>query len=78
MKAFQVRPNRILAAVLEGDKLRMGRTLELMVQNLRHTPRERLQAAKDALDDFESTDVELTGLCQNVRNARKRLTWLTF
>ena len=80
MKAFQVRPNQIfaetfLAAVLEGDKLRRWRTLELMVQNLRHTPRERLQAAKDALEDFESADVEMTGLCQNVRNALKRLTF---
>ena len=79
-KAFQVRPNRIfaetfVAAVLEGDNMRRWRTVEVMVQNLRHTPRERLRAAKDALDDFDSAGVEMTGLCQKVRSALKRLTF---
>ena len=80
MKSFQVRPNRIfaetfLAAVLEGDEMRSWRTVEVMAQNLRDTPNERLQAAKDALDDFDSAEVELTALCQKVRSALKRLTF---
>ena len=80
MKSFQVRPNRIFAetfltAVLEGHEMRSWRSVEVMAQNLRHMPRERLQAAKDALDDFDSAGVEVTALCQKVRSALKRLTF---
>jgi len=37
-------------------------------ENLLNKPRERLQAAREALNDFESQRVELSRLCRQVKS----------
>lgn len=70
MKALQIQANRFFAetylcSVIRVDK--HARHTSGMVDNLRQESEDRLQAAREALDDFEATGVELTGLCKSLK-----------
>ena len=75
MKAQQIAPNRVFAetfliSMLGDTELKKSTNAEVFArENLRNKPRERLQAAREALNDFESQGVELTGFCREVKRA---------
>ena len=75
MKTRQITPDRVFAetfllSVLGGDRLKWCTDSEAFAKaNLCDKPRERLQAARKALDDFKSQRVELSGLCRAVGRA---------
>ena len=74
MKARQVVPDRVFAekfllSVLGGGRLKRSTNDEVFArENLLNMPKERLQAAREALNDFESQRVELSGLCRQVKS----------
>ena len=75
MKARQITANRVFAetfllSVLGGGRLKWSMNDEVFArENLRNKPKERLQAAREALNDFESQRVELSGLCRQIKSA---------
>lgn len=77
MKARQIVPDRVFAetfllSVLGGERLgqQAGRDPKRMAQEyLPYKPPERLEAARNALNDFESQGVELTALCRKIGKA---------
>ncbi len=77
MKAWEIAPNRVFAetfltSLLGGETL--DRYPERMVQQtLRYKPPERLEAARNALHDFKSQGVELSGLCRKLGKALSML-----
>ena len=79
MKIRQMTPDRVFAetfllSVLSGDRLKRCTDSEAFAKaNLRDKPRERLQAAREALDDFKSQRVELSGMCRAVEKALSHL-----
>ena len=71
MKAQQIAPDRVFAetfliSVLGGSQKKSTNAEVFARENLR---RERLQAAREALKDFESQGVELSGFCREVKRA---------
>ena len=79
MKNRQVTPDSVFAetfllSVLGGDRLKWCADSEAFAnENLRDKPRERLQATREALDDFKSQRVKLTGMCRAVGRALSHL-----
>ena len=79
MKTQQIVPDRVFAetfliSVLGGGELKRCRNAEVFArENLRNMPRERLQAAREALDDFKSQGVELSGVCRQVKKALRHV-----
>ena len=79
MKAQKIAPNRVFAetflfSVLGTSELTRTRKVEVFArENLRTKPRERLQAAREALNDFESQGVELSGVCRQVKRALRHV-----
>ncbi len=79
MKAWQIVPNRVFAetfltSLLGGERLGRWRDPERMAQEqLRYKPPERLEAARHALNDFESQGVELSRLCRKIGKALSML-----
>ena len=79
MKAQQIVPNQLfaeifVASLLGGEKLNQWRGPERLAQeHLRYKPRERLEAARNALNDFDSRKVKLSGLCRDVKKALSKL-----
>lgn len=75
MKARHITANRVFAetfllSVLGGGRLKWSTNDEVFArENLGNKPKERLQAARKALNDFESQRIELSGLCRQVRSA---------
>ena len=77
MKEQQIVPNRVFAetfliSVLGGGRLDRdpGR---LAQKQLRYEPPERLEAARNALNDFRSQGVELSTLCHKIGKALSML-----
>ena len=72
-------PDRVFAetfllSVLGGDRLKWCTDSEAFAsENLRDKPRARLQAAREALDNFESQRVELSSLCRAIGSALSHL-----
>ena len=69
MKSSQIEPDAVFAetyifSVLKAD--RMARERFNLNNNLREQPLERLQAARDALDDFKNARLRLQNFCTNV------------
>lgn len=73
MKTRQITPNRVFAETfllsVVGGWLKRSKNDEVFArENLLNKPRERLQAAREALNDFESQRVELSRLCRQVKS----------
>ena len=79
MKAQQIVPNRVfaetfVASLLGGERLDRWRDPERLAQeHLRYKPPERLEATRNALNDFKSQGVELSRLCREVGKALSKL-----
>ena len=74
MKAWQIVPDRVFAetfllSVVGGGRLKRSTNDKVFARvNLFNKPKERLKAAREALNDFESQRVELSGLCRQVKS----------
>ena len=80
MKAWQIVPNHVFAetfliSVFGGGRLARGPG-RMAQENLRYKPPERLEAARNAVNDFESQGVELSGLCRDVKQVLSKLGFL--
>ncbi|CAE7938681.1 PPR4 [Symbiodinium necroappetens] len=73
MKDFGIEPDRVFAETYLGTLLQPNTKGVSMLEALQGTDPSVLAAAREALQDFEAANVELSGLCRSVQRALGRI-----